>query len=86
MHKKMGLKTRKIYDNLPFIGINFVSVGSSIFFVGQREVVRLHMEEEQDWRFHSISLACKCQHFSVIMLITKAIKSFITIHHIEQVL
>ena len=57
--------------NLPFIGINFVKRGQLHLLRWSEEVVRLHMEEEQDWRFHSISLACKCQHFSVIMLITK---------------
>ena len=35
----------------PFIGINFVKRGQLHLLRWSEEVVRLHMEEEQDWRF-----------------------------------
>ena len=35
----------------PFIGINFVKRGQLRLLRLSEEVVRLHMEEEQDWRF-----------------------------------
>ena len=34
-----------------FIGINFVKCGQLHLLRWSEEVVRLHMEEEQDWRF-----------------------------------
>ena len=35
----------------PFIGINFVKRGQLHLLRWSEEVVRPHMEEEQDWRF-----------------------------------
>lgn len=57
-------KTNHLYENkmktkrkdcapaiFPFIGINFVKRGQLHLLRWSEEVVRLHMEEEQDWRF-----------------------------------
>ena len=49
-----GMKTkRKDCDRaiFPFIGINFVKRGLPRLLRWSEEVVRLHMEEEKDWRF-----------------------------------
>lgn len=66
-NRKFNIKIQKIsclYENrmktkrkdcrvaiFPFIGINFVKRGQLHLLRWSEEVVRLHMEEEQDWRF-----------------------------------
>ncbi len=46
-----GMKTkRKDCDRPPFTGINFCKQTLHLLRWSE-EVVRLHMEEEQDWRF-----------------------------------
>ena len=66
-NRKFNIKIQKIsrlYENrmktkrkdcrvtiFPFIGINFVKRGQLHLLRWLEEVVRLHMEEEQDWRF-----------------------------------